>query len=56
MLYVIICNNDNYEQYEIEAENENDAKDLAIQELESERCMTVADTHYNEINIKEIGE
>lgn len=52
----VICNNDNYEEYEIEAENENDAKDLAIQELESERCMTVTDTHYDEINIEEIGE
>lgn len=26
----VICNNDNYEEYGIEAENEKDAKDLAI--------------------------
>lgn len=32
----VICNNDNYEECGIEAENEKDAKDLAIQELESD--------------------
>ena len=45
-----------YEEYEIEAENEDEAKKLAIEELESDRYTPIADTHYDEVDINEVEE
>lgn len=45
-----------YEEYEIEAENENEAKQKAIEELEYDRYTPIADTHYDEIDVEEIKE
>lgn len=43
-----------YEEYEVEAENE--ALRIAEEKLESDRCIPIADTHYDESDVEEIEE
>lgn len=43
-----------YEEYEVEAENETEALRIAKEELEADRCIPIADTHYDESDIEEI--
>mgnify|MGYP000647516897 FL=1 len=43
-----------YEEYEVEAENETEAFRIAEDELRSDRCRPIADTHYDESDIEEI--
>ena len=45
-----------YEEYEVEAENETEAFKIAEDELRSDRCISIADTHYDEIDVEEIEE
>lgn len=45
-----------YEEYEVEAENETEALRIAEEELESDRCISIVDTHYDESDIEEIEE
>lgn len=43
-----------YEEYEVEAENETEALRIAEDELRSDRCRPIADTHYDESDVEEI--
>ena len=43
-----------YEEYEVEAENETEALKIAEDELMSDRCIPIADTHYDESSVEEI--
>lgn len=43
-----------YEEYEVEAENETEALKIAEDELRSDRCRPIADTHYDESDVEEI--
>lgn len=45
-----------YEEYEVEAENETEALRIAENELRSDRCTPIADTHYDESYVEEIEE
>lgn len=45
-----------YEDYEVEAENETEALRIAEDELRSDRCRPIADTHYDESDVEEIEE
>jgi len=45
-----------YEEYEVEAENETEALRIAENELRSDRCTPIADTHYDESDVEEIEE
>lgn len=45
-----------YEGYEVYAENETEALRIAEEELESDRCTPIADTHYDESYVEEIEE
>lgn len=45
-----------YEEYEVEAENETEALRIAEEKLESDRCIPIADTHYDESDVEEIEE
>lgn len=45
-----------YEEYEVEAENETEALRIAENKLRSDRCIPIADTHYDESDIEEIEE
>lgn len=42
--------------YEVYAENEIEALRIAEEELESDRCIPIADTHYDESYVEEIEE
>ena len=43
-----------YEEYEVYAKNEIEALRIAEEELESDRCTPIADTHYDESYVEEI--
>ena len=45
-----------YEEYEVEAENETEALRIAENELRSDRCTPIADTHNDESDVEEIEE
>ena len=43
-----------YEEYEVDAENENEALNEAERELRSDRSIPIVDTHYDEKDIEKI--
>lgn len=45
-----------YHTYEIEAEDEWEAENLALKEFEADMRCPIADTHYDEIDVEEIEE
>lgn len=45
-----------YKEYEVEAENETEALRIAEEKLEFDRCIPIADTHYDESDVEEIEE
>ena len=42
--------------YEVEAENEYDAEDVAFEEFHSDMVCPIADTHYDSIDVIELEE
>lgn len=40
--------------YEVEADNENNAEDLAYRKFYSDVCRPVANTHYDDVEIEEL--
>lgn len=43
-----------YRSYEVEAENEDEAYFLGLNEFVSDMCSPIADTHYDEVEVREI--
>ena len=42
-----------YHYYEVDADNESEAKEIAIKEFESDMCNPIADTHYDDVEVEE---
>lgn len=45
-----------YWVYDVEAEDEEQAEDLAYKEFRSDMYHPTANTHYDDVEIKEVGE
>ena len=45
-----------YEEYEVEADSETEALKIAEDELRTDRCIPVADTHYDESYVEKTEE
>ena len=43
-----------YKEYEVDAENENEALNEAERELRADRSIPISDTHYDEKDIEKI--